>query len=181
MGNFTKFFVFACIIRHQNGRFPWCRRQRKYFLSDVQDLSLNQEILHFRCCPPHHPSKIETCNGHVCLPTTPGCTAPYGHWWLNFSSVLCSSVTERLTTDHEVGGSNHRQTDGFKSEEKNWKKLKLWSVSCVVCLGRLIEDRCSTKMNSVLDMSFSVDSCVRKHAKVNGENRQPCFNVVYFR
>ena len=32
---------------------------------------------------------------------------------------------------------------------------------------------------SVLDMSFSVDSCVRKHAKVYGENRQPCFNITY--
>ena len=30
---------------------------------------------------------------------------------------------------------------------------------------------------SVLDMSFSVDSCVRKHAKVYGENRQQCFKV----
>ena len=27
--------------------------------------------------------------------------------------------------------------------------------------------------------SFSVDSCVRKHAKVYGENLQPCFNIVY--
>ena len=55
------------------------------------------------------------------------------------------------------------------------------SVICVVCgLGRLTEDRCSTKMNSVLDMSFIVDSCVRKHAKIYGENRQPCFKVYYF-
>ena len=83
-------------------------------------------------------------------------------------------MTERLTTEHEVGGSNHRQTDVLKSEEKNWKKLK--SVSYVVCcLGRLMEDRCSNE--DELDMSFSVDSCVRKHARVYGENRQPCFNV----
>ena len=89
----------------------------------------------------------------ACLPaTTPGCAAPYGNSWLRFSSVLCSSVTERLTTEHEVVGSNHRQTDGFKSEEKNWKKLKLWSVSCVVCgLGRWMEDRCQTSISSILD------------------------------
>ena len=56
-------------------------------------------------------------------------------------------------------------------------------MSCVVCgLGRWVEDRCQTSINSVLDMrnvmSFSVDSCVRKHAEVYGENRQPEFGVV---
>ena len=35
-------------------------------------------------------------------------------------------------------------------------------------------------MNSVLDILFSVDLCVRKHAKVYGENRQLCFNVYLF-
>ena len=59
-------------------------------------------------------------------------------------SYVAHAVTERLTTEHEVGGSNHRQTDVLKSEEKNWKKLK--SVSYVVCcLGRLMEDRCSNE------------------------------------
>ena len=43
--------------------------------------------------------------------------------------------------------------------------------------GRLVfsEDELGTRY---LIMSFSVDSCVRKHAKVYGENRQPCFNLT---
>ena len=58
------FFVLVCNIRHQNGRFPLCRRQQKYFLSDVQDLLLNQEMLHCRCCPlPTTHPKLELATG----------------------------------------------------------------------------------------------------------------------
>ena len=31
--------------------FPLCRQQQKHFLSGVQDLFLNQDMLHCRCCP----------------------------------------------------------------------------------------------------------------------------------
>ena len=115
----------------------------------------------------------------TCLPANdPGYAAPYGHWWLHISPVLYSSATERLTTEHEVGGSNHRETNSFKSEETNWKKLKLWSVSYVILdvWWKVGVQRRWTRY-SILDMSSSVDSCARKHANVYGENRQPCLNL----
>ena len=60
---------------------------------------------------------------------------------------------------------------------RNWKKLKLWSVSYVVCgvWWKVGVQRRWTRY-AVFDMSFSVDLCVRKHAKVYGANLQPCFN-----
>ena len=63
------FLVFVCTIRHQNGRFPLCRWQQKYFLSDVQDLILlHQEMLDCRCCSPS-PPPIQNWNlVRACLP-----------------------------------------------------------------------------------------------------------------
>ena len=140
-----------------------------------------------RCCivavapPPHHPSKVETCYGHVCLATTPDCAAPHENSWLHFSSVLYSSVTERLPTEHEVVGSNHRQTDGFKSEEKiarSWScdQCHVWSVVLGVGWKIGVKRRLAQYLICT-GRSFSVDSCVRKHAKVYGENLQPCFKT----
>ena len=44
--------------------------------------------------------------------------------------------------------------------------------------GRSVFNKDELGTRYLIDMSFSVDSCVRKHAKVNGENRQPCFKTV---
>ena len=63
------------------------------------------------------------CRRSFCLDT--GYAAPHGNGWFH---KFYNSVTECLTTAHEVGGSNNRQSNVFKSEEKHWKKLKFWSV-----------------------------------------------------
>ena len=90
-------------------------------------------------------------------------------------------MTERLTTEHEVVGSNHRQTDGFKSEEKIEEvevviRCHVWSV--VLGVGwKIGVKRRLTRYLMCICRLFSVDSCVRKHAKVYGENLQPCFKV----
>ena len=65
----------------------------------------------------------------------------------------------------------------LKSEEKNWKKLEvLISVICDMWSwafeGRSVFNELSTWC------VVSVDSCVRKHAKVYGENLQSCFNQL---
>ena len=88
--------IIVAATRHQNGRCPWCRRQRKYLLSDVQDLLLNHEILHFRCCPSHHPSKIETCYGHVCLLAV--CIDSSGSCWLALWRVESSQRGTRVSS-----------------------------------------------------------------------------------
>ena len=109
---------------------------------------------------------------------TPGCAASYENSSLHFSSVIAQwqSVWQRNRRS-SVRITGKPMVLKVRRKIRSWScdQCHVWSV--VLGVGwKIGVKRRLTRYLICKRRSFSVDSCVRKHAKVYGENRQQCFN-----